>query len=296
MKEIITPLKIDSIKDFSINEPGFYEQMDKTSFGNSILEDGAAKYFMPATFRLFSQYEAGQLIRFWIVLNWIKMWHTTKYPIKGILDLGCSYSKLYQMWYNNANFMNWPSISYWGEDANKNTLLSGRNEILKRHKKSDEVVHVLGDISTQTQFPIEFDVIVSMGTIEHIPMDKVNNLLWNIYNNLSSKGFAVLSGQNQNAGNNANHFHDYSLEEIKEIVMKFGFTIIKKVFLQGDKNIRNTMHGHLKPIRNKLIEYLPSSIVNNLISMLLDSEKESKQWMVQFIKTRKILLRGKHGK
>ncbi len=296
MREIITPLKIDSIKDFSINEPGFYEQVDKTSFNNSILEDGATKYFMPATFRLFSQYEAGQLIRFWIVLNWIKIWHTTNYPIKRILDLGCSYSKLYQMWYNNANFMNWPNISYWGVDANRNPLLNGRNEILKRHKKSDEITHVLGDISIRTQFPIEFDVIVSMGTIEHIPMDKLNNLLWNIYNNLSSKGFAVLSGQNQNAENDANHFHDYSIEEIQEIVTKFGFTIIKKVFLQGNKNIRNTMPDHLKPIRNKLIEYLPSSIVNNLISMLLDSEKESKQWMIQFIKTRKILLRGKHGK
>ena len=106
-------LEINNPKHFTF-EDGVYSQVSRGMMDGSILDESEYKASKLESFRLFNTYESAQLLRFWTVVNWIRDCHDKHVPVKMVLDLGCGFSKLYQVWYNNGNFMNWPAIEYWG--------------------------------------------------------------------------------------------------------------------------------------------------------------------------------------
>lgn len=274
-------------KDFTLKD-GVYYQKDRNEFGKSILEDGTANIFMPATFRLYNSYECSQMFRFWIAINWMReSFIAMKNPkMVRVLDLGCSHSKLYQTWYNNGNYMNWPNVEYFGVDAFEKHLLSGRRNL--KSKKKDIITHVLGDISRLTKYPKKFECIVSMETFEHIPKNRLVNLFKTAKINLAKGGVFIISGENPNreAGEKGvyrnsgeTHHYEWPCNEVVELATKCGFVVERETYFHAKKSYLHSKDKNMNEMCNKLRESLPTSIVNNLICMI-DSDKFSgKQWM-----------------
>ena len=261
---------------------GFYKQIDMTAFSSSILEDGNINIFTPEYFRLFNSYETSQLLRFYIVINRIYKKHT-KIPIKKILDLGCSWSKLYTLWYKNGNFMNRPSIEYWGVDADYKRLSKGRDYVLNHHKKNDKIIHVLADVSMFIDFENAFDVIVAMEIFEHIPKDKIPNLLCTIYKNLSDNGLGIISGENPDMGGErvfkeSNHHYEWPLKEITELAGRIGFKIVDFCSILSKPKYK--FSPEINSITKRLSQFLPTTITNNIACLLDKTCNSGRQWII----------------
>lgn len=293
MKKKLEVLELTNEKHFKKIEDGLYEQVDQSAFVESILEDGTDKIFMPETFRMHSSYEVSQLMRFWIAVNWMREAHVKNVPLENVLDLGCSHSKLYQCWHNNGNFMNWPNLHYFGVDADKRRLLNGRSKIKK--KKKDKMTHVLGDISKVLQFPVKFQVVVSMETFEHIPKDRLKYLFKTAHRNLVDNAVLIISGENPDhekgesgvyRDSEHRHHYEWPHDEVRALAEKTGFEVDAFTTFHAKNTYGRKDHSvSLKAIYDTLKKSLPTSFVNNICSML-DTEHpfNGKQWAMKLVK------------
>lgn len=86
-----------------------------------------------------------------------------------------------------------------------------------------------------------FDCIVCLQVIEHIPQQSVEQFLINVRKLISTDGFLILStpySKNSSYNENPYHFKEYTFTELKKILSEF-FTNIKIYSLIGDKKVRD---------------------------------------------------------
>lgn len=276
-----------------VGEIFIHKQFEKPT--QSFITDGISKdAFNPSKMRWFNTFEISQFIRFIVVLTWIKKYFDKLSREKQIsnkrryiADFGCSRSQLYGYWRSNCNYFGWPKISYSGVDADVNRLTIGRKLITP--KKNDKFNHYLTDLTVPFKLRQKMDVITCLETIEHVPKDKVENVLKNIKKNLKRNGIAIISSPNplkdkgetwvwNSPEDGGDHSYEWNFEEICQLLRKLNFEIIQYCGCSPRREFK-TNTSLYKSLITPLTNNLPSSLVYSILCTVDDIEL-SKQWIV----------------
>jgi len=242
----------------------------------------------PRKVRWFSGFEFAQQVRYMVVLNWIKKYfdELSKRNRKGrlVLDLGCSYSFLYNFWRSNGNYFNWPRVHYHGVDANLKRIQKGRESFVK--KKRDLLTYYLADITKPLVFKDKMDVIVCMETLEHIHKEKAFELISNIKRNLKKTGIVIMSSPNplKEKGekfvwkdSEKGHIYEWSFDEAGSFFGDLGLRMDEVCGILPRREFKR--ETKFDAVRDSLANYLPLTIVNSFLCVG-DNVNLSKQWMM----------------
>ncbi len=248
--------------------------------------------------RLFNSLDFSSLIRFWISTNWMKeQFVRTKNKHPRVLDLGCANLQAYHIWHNNGNYFGWPSIKYYGVDVNYKRLMVGKN--LFKFKKSDQVTLIQANLEhpiifkDESEIPktIKFDFVVCMEFLEHIPKESFATIM-NTLNKFQLKkdGRAILSSPNPNKEKGQevvwkkmspiSHVFERSYPEAEKLILDSGLEIEDKAATLARGNYRSIAKPECKDVRKRMMKFLPTSIVNNLVC-LADDVMSGGQWIIK---------------
>jgi len=262
----------------------------KDSMAHETGDVSSSEIYNPRKVRWFNSFEFAQQIRYMVALNWMRE-HFVKLSKKNkkrrqVLDLGCSYSFLYNFWRSNGNYFGWPKIHYHGVDANIKRIQKGRETFVP--KRNDILTYYLADVTKPIALikELKVDIIVCMETIEHLPKKKVPVLMKNIRKNLKKDGIIIMSSPNPKKEEGENfvwkdsqkgHIYEWGFDEIYDLYKEEGLKVIDYCGILPVRNYRNkTVH---KDIGGHLSDYLPFTVVNNILCLLDHPLECSKQWM-----------------
>ena len=264
------------------------DQLGTNKHGDVIQKES----YSPNKVRVYNSFEQAQQIRFMVALHWMKSRLSDILNVEGkkrkklILDLGCSRSFIYRRWKNNMNHFNWSQLHYWGVDSNLKRINDGRDSFVK--KKNDSVVYFLGDLSKPMTFPAKADIVICLEVLEHIAKSKVSYLLNNVRNSLSDQGIAIISSPNPKKkgefvwkDSSDSHHYEYTFKEAKALFKK-DFKIIDHTGVLPDRNyFRESSFPNL---RDKLVQYLPAPMVNNILLLAEKDMSKKRQWIFKLQK------------
>ena len=292
MKEI-TGWEWNNEESVYVQEGFVWGKLDKELGTNKQGDVIGKSIYDPNSARWYNSFEQAQSIRFAVALHWMKSRLSEMLNVEGkkrkklILDLGCSRSFIYRRWKNNMNFFNWPTLHYWGVDSSLKRINDGRNSFVK--KKNDSVIYFLADLSSNIKFPAKADILICLEVLEHIPKSKVHTLLNNIYNALNSTGIAIISSPNPKekggwvwAESQKSHHYEYIWEEAEKLLISHGFEILDVTGVLPDRNYFR--ESSFLPIRKRLAELLPASMINNILLLAEEDMSKKRQWITKLQK------------
>ncbi|MDO9579710.1 MAG: class I SAM-dependent methyltransferase [Bacteroidales bacterium] len=185
--------------------------------------------------------------------NWRELEFLSEYikEDQKVLDLGCGNGRLYQLFQDK-------NIEYVGIDNSENLIKTARKQFNNlTNKQLNKSTFLVADaLNLGTRFPNnEFDIIVSVAFLHHIPSEKLRlKILKDCYSLLKPNGFLVLTVWNlfqwklirryhlyslfwgrrdvfvpwKAGGKNIKRYHHvFTLSELKRLTKKAGFKIIK---------------------------------------------------------------------
>lgn len=160
---------------------------------------------------------------------------------KIVLDLGCGEG-------HGSNLLARTAQRVVGIDSNKSTIGSARNQ-----HRTPNLEFLQQDLNSPSQLG-QFDVIISLQVIEHIP--NTSTYFGFIKSHLSKSGAVILSTPNKNTqGYNENPFHirEYTTSELKAEA-KTHFKSVRVFGLHGDKLV-NRFESQRKASVLKALSY-----------------------------------------
>jgi hypothetical protein len=125
-----------------------------------------------------------------------------------------------------------------------------------------------------------FTHAVCFEVIEHMTTEHGLGLLRGLYSALEAGGHAFISTPCYDGRRHAkNHIHEYTVPELREVIEKAGFAVIKRIGTFADiKEIRTDRLAH--DIMNKLGVYYDNDALSCMLAPAIDPDKARNNFWV----------------
>jgi len=189
-----------------------------------------------------------------------------------VLDVGCADAPLMRVMYVNK----YKPREYIGLDVRKK-MLDRAGEF-----KVNFPVRLLQEDVCQPFDHGQFDLITCFEVIEHVPEDKLPDMLANIKGACNDDTVVMFSTPNYDGVHKAgNHIKEYTFDELKMHIQKF--FIIKEIF--GTFASQRDIKPHLSPaeklVFDQLHEYYDSNALSIIFAPLHPRESRNILWICE---------------
>jgi 2-polyprenyl-3-methyl-5-hydroxy-6-metoxy-1,4-benzoquinol methylase len=205
-----------------------------------------------------------------------------------VLDLGCGVDQpLKKILFNSGGGA--LCASYTGVDLNK--LKAQANQHVTLFPETDFTSAAgFKKVTTAEGGPTggrQFDVIVHLEIIEHMPVEAGAKLLANCYKALKPGGLMVMSTPVYDGKHHAaNHIHEYTVDELMKAVTKAKFTVERRfgTFMDikhiGKVGLQEShLNDAIKTVRDRLGEYFDNDALANIFGPLYPNHARNNLWM-----------------
>lgn len=212
-----------------------------------------------------------------------------------ILDVGCGEKTFLNFWWNNFDSPGRPRVDYVGLEYRQDVVdkaNQGKNE-----KSVNRFNVIQFDLNNQSLNNIgqhdKYDIILLQEILEHLDPHIVMSIIEEAKDLLSDRGVLIVSSPNpkkcdgQNFVWPENHIYEYSLDEMKRILIGFGFEIkrvngwlgkaryFKKHLTIEEKNLYNKLKDISSGLASALMAFMKPEIAECYIFVCKKETKEN---------------------
>ena len=127
----------------------------------------------------------------------------------------------------------------------------------------------------------QFDLIVCLEVIEHMPVEKGDELLRGIYACLKPGGCAILSTPVFDGKAAANHIHEYGIAELAQKFITNGFTITERYgTFASEKDIKKVATDAEKALIQELKMWHSGDVIANFLAPKYPDASRNNCWVI----------------
>lgn len=192
-----------------------------------------------------------------------------------ILDVGCGQDQSL-MYVLSARLNTVPKL-YVGCDLNKIAKKSNCKwaKILDEFDFVGRQAELLEDYGT-------FDVITNFEVIEHMAVDDGRTLLTAMRNCLAPTGVLYLSTPVFNGSAAANHVHEYTIPELKQLIESCGLKVVERFGTFASKpEIKPTLTDAERQVFDRLERWFGGEVLSNIFAPLHPDHSRNNLWVCQ---------------